>query len=131
MTINIIKNNYDGGACPDCSEDIPDDVETGDACSNCGHVFYHLQVVEMGYTSSYTRIHLNLIEELKIAVDIIDNHHVNCDWMAEPDLNAEITETCAEFDEIYGKDFTRFVCHDHDKLREWSKMLKEYEGAIR
>jgi len=67
----------------------------------------------------------SLIDEISIAVDIIENHHVNCDWMAEPDLNAEITETCAEFAEIYGKDETRLICHDHDKLREWSKMLKD------
>ena len=37
---NIVKDNYDGGACPDCLVVIPDDVSNGDACRNCGHVFY-------------------------------------------------------------------------------------------
>jgi len=73
----------------------------------------------------------DLIEEIRIAVDIIENHHVDCEWMAEPDLDAEETESCVQFDELYGKDYTRLVCHDHDKLREWSKMLREYKGAIR
>ena len=41
----------------------------------------------------------DLIEEIKIAVDIIENHHVNCEWMAEPDLDAEESESCAEFAE--------------------------------
>jgi len=35
-----IKNNYPNGECPDCYENIPDDVSHGDGCSNCGHVFY-------------------------------------------------------------------------------------------
>jgi len=73
----------------------------------------------------------DLIEELKIAVDIVENHHVDCNWSIEIDLEAEETESCAEFAELYGKGFDRLVCHDHDKLREWSKMLREYEGAIR
>ena len=38
--INPIKNNYNEGVCPDCIENIPDDVSSGDACRNCGHVFY-------------------------------------------------------------------------------------------
>ena len=38
--MNIIKKSYDYGICPDCSEDIPNDVDTGDGCSNCGHAFY-------------------------------------------------------------------------------------------
>ena len=39
-SVNIIKKSYDYGICPDCSEDIPNDVDTGDACSSCGHAFY-------------------------------------------------------------------------------------------
>ena len=38
--MNIIKNSYDGGACPDCGLTIEDDVKTGDGCYNCGHAFY-------------------------------------------------------------------------------------------
>jgi hypothetical protein len=38
--MNIIKDSYENGECPDCGKDIPDDVSGGDGCSNCGHVFY-------------------------------------------------------------------------------------------
>lgn len=34
-----IKYNYDDAVCPDCGEDIPDDAEDGEECSNCGHVW--------------------------------------------------------------------------------------------
>ena len=67
----------------------------------------------------------DLIEEIKIAIDIIENHHVNCEWMVEPDLNAEETESCDEFQEIFGKGYDRLVCHDHEKLREWSKLIRD------
>lgn len=33
-----IIDAYDG-FCPDCSDDIPSDVQDGQACENCGHVF--------------------------------------------------------------------------------------------
>ena len=69
----------------------------------------------------------DLIEEIRVAVDIIENHHVNCNWIAEPDLEAEESESCAEFAELYGKGYDRLVCHDHDKLREWSKMLRDID----
>jgi rubredoxin len=36
---NPIKDAYEDGECPDCGQDIPNDVTDGDACSNCGHVF--------------------------------------------------------------------------------------------
>jgi len=36
---------YEDDVCPDCKHDIPDDVENGEACKNCGHVFY-IQVRE-------------------------------------------------------------------------------------
>jgi len=67
----------------------------------------------------------DLIEEIRIAADIIENHHVNCEWMAEPDLDAEESESCAEFAEQFGTGYDRLTCHDHDKLREWSKMLAD------
>ena len=70
----------------------------------------------------------DLIEEIKIAVDIIENHHVNCEWMAEPDLDAEESESCAEFAEQFGQSYDRLVCHDHDKLRDWSKLLREIDS---
>ena len=38
--INPIKDSYENGTCPDCREEIPDDVVEGGACSICGHVFY-------------------------------------------------------------------------------------------
>ena len=37
--MNAIKNSYPNGECPDCGENIPDDVCTGQACGNCDHVF--------------------------------------------------------------------------------------------
>lgn len=38
--MNAIKNSYEDGICPDCGEDIPDDVVEGQACENCEHAFY-------------------------------------------------------------------------------------------
>jgi hypothetical protein len=34
-----IKDEYEDGVCPDCQQEIPDDVVEGEACSNCEHVF--------------------------------------------------------------------------------------------
>jgi hypothetical protein len=36
---NPVKDCYEGGICPDCMEDIPDNVVDGEGCTNCGHVF--------------------------------------------------------------------------------------------
>ena len=36
-----VKDAYMNGLCPDCQEEIPDDVVDGDACENCNHVFYY------------------------------------------------------------------------------------------
>lgn len=36
-----VKDAYPDGVCPDCGEDIPDDVEDGEECTNCGHTFTH------------------------------------------------------------------------------------------
>ena len=69
----------------------------------------------------------DLIEELAIALSCLENHHVNCEWITEPDLEADESESCAEFAEQFGKDYDRLTCHDHDKMREWSKMLIEEE----
>lgn len=38
-TTNAVKDSYPDGICADCGEDIPDEVEDGQACENCGHVF--------------------------------------------------------------------------------------------
>jgi DNA-directed RNA polymerase subunit RPC12/RpoP len=43
---NVIVAAYPDGKCPDCGEEIPDDVEEGDACENCGHVFWKEVKVE-------------------------------------------------------------------------------------
>ena len=34
-----------------------------------------------------------LKEQLDIAFDLLENHHVYCAWSLDPDLNAEETET--------------------------------------
>jgi len=33
------KDDYKDGECPDCGTPIGDDVEFGESCPNCGHVF--------------------------------------------------------------------------------------------
>lgn len=38
-----VKDEYLDGKCPDCFEQIPDDVVKGDKCPNCGHVFHRLE----------------------------------------------------------------------------------------
>ena len=68
----------------------------------------------------------DLMKEISVALDCLENHHVNCEWMAEPDLEEEESESCAEFNELFGKGYDRLTCHDHDKMREWAKMLREY-----
>lgn len=45
---NVIKDNYPGGVCPDCGELIPDDCLVGQACENCGHVFYDKLCLKCG-----------------------------------------------------------------------------------
>jgi hypothetical protein len=37
---NPIKDAYEGGVCPDCGDEIPDDVAEGDLCTNCAYVFH-------------------------------------------------------------------------------------------
>jgi DNA-directed RNA polymerase subunit RPC12/RpoP len=35
-----MRENYENGECPDCGEEIPDDMPEGGECANCGHVFH-------------------------------------------------------------------------------------------
>jgi DNA-directed RNA polymerase subunit RPC12/RpoP len=44
--MNPIKDSYPGGVCPDCGEEIPDNVVSGEECPNCGHVFCLEQKVD-------------------------------------------------------------------------------------
>lgn len=37
---SAVKGSYENGACPDCGYEIPNDVQDGDRCENCPHVFY-------------------------------------------------------------------------------------------
>ena len=60
-----------------------------------------------------------LKEQLDIAFDLLENHHINCEWSFEPDLNADDVESCEEFGEMFGKNWNRLTCFEHDKLREW------------
>lgn len=70
-----------------------------------------------------------LKEQLEIAFDFLENHHVNCEWSFEPDLNADDVESCQEFGEMYGKDWDSLTCFEHDKLREWQKHIQsEWKG---
>jgi hypothetical protein len=37
---SAVKGSYENGMCPDCGYEIPNDVQDGDKCANCPHVFY-------------------------------------------------------------------------------------------
>jgi hypothetical protein len=37
--MNAIKALYTNGECPDCQNDIPNDVVDGQSCITCDHVF--------------------------------------------------------------------------------------------
>lgn len=39
IPLNPVKDAYENGECPDCGEDIPDDVVNGQGCERCEHVF--------------------------------------------------------------------------------------------
>ena len=67
----------------------------------------------------------DLMSEIEIAKWCLENHHVNCTWKTRPDLEAEESESCAASTEQFGKGYDRLTCFDHDKLREWSKLLEE------
>lgn len=34
-----VKSEYEGGECPDCQEEIPNDARHGEECMNCGHIW--------------------------------------------------------------------------------------------
>ena len=36
---DLISSYYEDGCCPDCGNEISNDVVAGDSCFNCGHVF--------------------------------------------------------------------------------------------
>ena len=40
--MNVI-DAYPDGLCPDCQAPIDPDATDGDACANCGHVFWSVQ----------------------------------------------------------------------------------------
>lgn len=44
--MKTVKEAYESGVCPDCGEDIPDDVESGDQCINCEHTFCNEQEID-------------------------------------------------------------------------------------
>ena len=39
--LNAVKWAYEDGVCPECGEDIPDDIADGQGCAYCTHVFYY------------------------------------------------------------------------------------------
>lgn len=36
----MVNDHYEDGVCPDCGAIIPENTESGEACKNCGHVFW-------------------------------------------------------------------------------------------
>ena len=36
----MVKDSYPNSECPDCGDPIPESVQPGDDCENCGHVFW-------------------------------------------------------------------------------------------
>jgi rubredoxin len=38
--MELIRDLYENGECPDCGEEIPVDMVDGGECVNCGHVFW-------------------------------------------------------------------------------------------
>ena len=43
---NLAKPLYPDGVCPDCGEEVPSGSVTGEQCSNCEHVWTHIQKVD-------------------------------------------------------------------------------------
>ena len=41
---NPVKEAYENGNCPDCGYEIDDNVQNGDCCPNCKHVFWDDEV---------------------------------------------------------------------------------------
>lgn len=63
--MNRIKLSYPKGKCPDCKENIPNDVADGQSCSSCEHVFYE-QVLRKFYK---TKISFDILSESPIPDD--------------------------------------------------------------
>ncbi len=61
--MNTIKDSYEDGICPDCGEEIPDDVVEGQACENCEHAFYE-------YIPDPVRVWLDDVREMPEGFDI-------------------------------------------------------------
>ena len=62
--MNIIKDSYENGECPDCGKNIPDDVSGGDGCSNCGHAFYTYPLVKQEEKNVWIQANQARIDEL-------------------------------------------------------------------
>lgn len=41
--LNEIRDQYDGGECPDCGRDVPRYAKYEEACRECGHVWNRVQ----------------------------------------------------------------------------------------
>jgi len=67
-----------------------------------------------------------LMEEIREAHSILEDYHYKCSEELEKtiDLDASETEHCSVFEETYGKDYDRLTCHEHDRLRHWSRLLR-------
>jgi hypothetical protein len=44
--IKSMRDVYEDGVCPDCQDQIPIDCVDGQACNNCGHVFFYPRLVD-------------------------------------------------------------------------------------
>jgi len=38
---NPVRAAYRNSECPDCGEPLPENVQEGDECGNCGHVYFN------------------------------------------------------------------------------------------
>lgn len=41
VVVTDMRDQYENGECPDCGDPISKLCVNGEACSNCGHVFWH------------------------------------------------------------------------------------------
>ena len=74
-----------------------------------------------------TFLERTLLDEIKEAHSILEDYHDKCVEVISAtyviDETAEETEYCSTFSETYGNDWDRPTCYEHDKLREWHKIL--------
>jgi len=47
---NPVYESYKEGECPDCGEAIPKNVEPGEECANCRHVFWSFRKADDDYS---------------------------------------------------------------------------------